>query len=455
MIPSAYRRPGGSMVIIITTTVLLLGGLAWTARHLTTMTTLANPHTSQSQFALMWAFVFGALLLHLYGAWTNRPASSHAWQRKLHLTPLKLCVVIPAYNEDPAALTLSIRSLFEQTRLPDIIHIIDDGSTDPQSLELPRHELARYGRLFPSTRVVWTRTSNAGKRHAQAVAFQEHLYTADVFITMDSDTVLDSKCIDEALQPLISPTIMSVAAMTLTYNVNHPLVRLADAWVLAFQFVTRAALSRVGNVLVNSGGFSLYRSQVIQAAMNDGGYLNETFAGRQVMFSDDSMLTLYAKSMGRTVQQDTAVAFTFMPEKVSHHLRQQLRWMRGSTIRSIWRFRYLKINSWGYWENLSNWWTYILVTVAFLALFIYMPLTHGQFIPYLLVFSLAICYMNCARYLTIGRSDQTLGQQLITVALAPVMMAWTAIVLRPLRWYAIATCYRTGWGTRSQVEVSA
>lgn len=450
MIPSAYRRPGWSIVIA---TVLLLGGLAWTARHLTTLADPTSLHTNQ--FALMWAIIFIALLLHLGGAWANRPARAHNWQRKLHLTPLTVCVVIPAYNEDPAALTLSIRSLFEQTRLPDIVHIIDDGSSDPESLRVPRAELARYGRLNPGVDTHWTRTANAGKRHAQAVAFMQHLHTADVFITMDSDTVLDRKCIDEAMQPLVHKKVMSVAAMTLTYNVNHPLVRLADAWVLAFQFVTRAALSKVGNVLVNSGGFSLYRTQVIQAAMNDGGYLNETFAGRPVGFSDDSMLTLYAKSMGRTVQQDTAVAFTFMPEKVSHHLRQQLRWMRGSTIRSIWRFRYLPINSWGYWENFSNWWTYILVTAAFLLLFIYIPVTRGEFVPYLVVFSLAICYMNCARYLTIGRSDQTLAQQLLTVALAPVMMAWVSIVLRPLKWYAIATCFRTGWGTRAQVEVSA
>lgn len=450
MIPSAYRRPGWSIAIA---TVLLLGGLAWTARHLTTLADPSNLHTNQ--FALMWTIIFVSLILHLAGAWANRPARAHNWQKKLHLAPLKIAVVIPAYNEDPAALTLSIRSLFEQTRLPDIVHIIDDGSTDPLPLELPRQELARYGRLHPGVDTHWTRTKNAGKRHAQAVAFQAHLHTADVFITMDSDTVLDSRCIEEAIQPLTNKRVMSVAAMTLTYNVNHPLVRLADAWVLAFQFVTRAALSRVGNVLVNSGGFSLYRASVIQAAMNDGGYLNETFAKRPVGFSDDSMLTLYAKSMGRTVQQDTAVAFTFMPEKVSHHLRQQLRWMRGSTIRSIWRFRYLPINSWGYWENFSNWWTYILVTAAFLLIFIYLPLTRGEFVPYLVVFSLAICYMNCARYLTIGRSDQTLAQQLMTVALAPVMMAWVSLVLRPLKWYAIATCYRTGWGTRAQVEVSA
>ena len=37
--------------------------------------------------------------------------------------------------------------------------------------------------------------------------------------------------------------------------------------------------------------------------------------------------------------------------------------------------------------------------------------------------------------------------------MAPAMLAWTAFVLRPLRVFAILTCHRTGWGTRSKVEV--
>lgn len=62
---------------------------------------------------------------------------------------------------------------------------------------------------------------------------------------------------------------------------------------------------------------------------------------RPVTFSDDSLLTLYALVRGRVVQQPTAVVFTAMPEELGHHLRQYLRWMRGSSLRSRWRVRYL------------------------------------------------------------------------------------------------------------------
>lgn len=33
------------------------------------------------------------------------------------------------------------------------------------------------------------------------------------------------------------------------------------------------------------------------------------------------------------------------------------------------------------------------------------------------------------------------------------MLVWTALVLRPLRIYAMATCWKTGWGTRGKIEV--
>ncbi|MGW4809413.1 hypothetical protein [Kitasatospora sp. NPDC004272] len=46
------------------------------------------------------------------------------------------------------------------------------------------------------------------------------------------------------------------------------------------------------------------------------------------------------------------------------------------------------------------------------------------------------------------RSDQSLRSQLGTWALTPLALARSRAVLRPVRWYATATCLRPGWGTR-------
>lgn len=138
-----------------------------------------------------------------------------------------------------------------------------------------------------------------------------------------------------------------------------------------YQTGIRAAWSRLGCVLVNSGGLALYRAEVVQDALP--AYLGETFAGRRVSYSDDAMLTFFAMMKGRTVQQPTSFAFTIMPEKVSHHVRQQLRWMRGNIIRTFWWFRYLSPLRLGWWLGAIAWATFIVTTILMTWLFVADP----------------------------------------------------------------------------------
>jgi hyaluronan synthase len=53
----------------------------------------------------------------------------------------------------------------------------------------------------------------------------------------------------------------------------------------------------------------------------------------------------------------------------------------------------------------------------------------------------------------VARSDVRLRGQLVNWLISPVATLWAFFILRPLRWYAAATCLRTGWGTRKVVEV--
>ncbi|MGW4393464.1 hypothetical protein [Streptomyces sp. NPDC004685] len=141
--------------------------------------------------------------------------------------------------------------------------------------------------------------------------------------------------------------------MTATNNRANWLVRVTDLWFVVCLLVDRIGQSAVGAVMVKSGPIAAYRAAVIRD--NLGSYLNETFMGRPVMFSDDSLLTLYAQQRGLTVQQPRAICFTAMPEKWSHFSRMYLRWMRGSTIRSVWRMRYLSPARPAYWLHAMRW----------------------------------------------------------------------------------------------------
>jgi hyaluronan synthase len=198
---------------------------------------------------------------------------------------------------------------------------------------------------------------------------------------------------------------------------------------------------------VNSGPFALYRSAVVQDARN--GYLNETICGRPVQFSDDSLLTLYALSRGKTVQQPSAVAFSAWPEKWSHHIRQQVRWTRGSFIRSLWRFRYLPVTSVAFWLAVAGWATFFGTT----AMFVFVAATEPRELLPTAAISLMLSYAATVRSLAIRRSDETLLKQLGVYALSPCVLLWAWFIYRPLRIYGMLTCLRTGWGTRQQVEV--
>jgi hyaluronan synthase len=345
-----------------------------------------------------------------------------------------------------------LESVLLQTRPFQRVQVVNDGS-DKNVEELARVEAWWLAQQYRTSAILeWANVHNAGKRHAQLHTFSGEV-EADVFATIDSDTVLDARCVEEGLKPFADSRIASVTSVILAYNNRHWFVRLTDPWLLTFQLVVRGAMSKLGCVLVNSGNFSMYRADVVREA--EASYEAERFMGRPVQFSDDSLLTLFAHLKGRTVQQPSSFAFTVLPTNVSHHLRQQMRWMRGSTIRSIWRFRYLPLKGFAYWEHFAAWVNFVLITSAFVVILGLFPVTHAHSVPVMLTFSLLVCYATALRYLTIARSDQSLAWQVCTLVLAPVMLVWTALVLRPLRIYSIFTCYRTGWGTRvTKVEVT-
>ena len=90
---------------------------------------------------------------------------------------MRVCIVMPVRNEDPGYAAAAVRSMLAQTRLPDRIHVIDDGSTDGgAAADAIESVLAR-------ATVSWTVTRlerNQGKRDALALGFLADP-TADVF----------------------------------------------------------------------------------------------------------------------------------------------------------------------------------------------------------------------------------------------------------------------------------
>lgn len=394
-----------------------------------------------------WIFIFSFLVLTLTIAIANRELPTGDASKTSHL---KTTVVVPAYNEDPVLLYNCLDSIMTQSRPVQEIYVIDDGSNKSDYTEVKQWfevESAKKG-----VESHWIRQPNGGKRHAQSQAFRRALNT-DIFITVDSDSVLDYQAVNEIVRPFSNPKVQSVAGVVLARNnrVNF-LARITDLLFVTGQLIDRSMMSNLGSVLVNSGGLAAYRASVVHDNLD--AYLGETFFGRHIEFSDDSMLTLYALSRGRTVQQPTAFVFTEMPAKMSHHLRQQTRWMKGSFIRSWWRLRYLPLMSFGFWRQALGWVQFTVTSVLLVLLIIASPHIHPEALPYIILTPILIGYAQALRYLSVSREDESLVSQLVTYAMTPLAVIWSYLVLRPVRIYASLTCLKPGWGTRQSVEVT-
>jgi hyaluronan synthase len=429
--------------------VTLIGGGAWAAHHGVQAAHYGGEATSR--LAAVWTTTFLLLLsqtIMYHCERTRRPTP----RARRQLRALHVAVLLPVYNEDPGYLRLGLESMLTQTRRPNSVHVVDDGSTSSTYASVRAWwEPAAAAAGIATT---WQRTANSGKRHAQAAAVRRSL-DADVYITVDSDSCLAPNAVEEILAPFARARVQSVAGIVLATNHRtNLLTRITDLWFVTGQLTDRSALSAMGAVLVNSGPLAAYRGAVVRDNLDS--YLNEEFLGRPVMFSDDSLLTLYALLRGRAVQQPSAVVFTALPERPSHFLRMYLRWMRGSTIRSLWRMRYLPVTGWAYWAQLIRWFQVALSTTVLAWLVIIEPVRYGTIPPAsFLVVPFLIGWAQALRYLGIIRSDERIRHRVLTWLLMPaaVLSAWT--VLRAMRWYGMATCAKTGWGTRQNgAEVS-
>ncbi len=93
---------------------------------------------------------------------------------------MKISILIPCHNEE-ASIRECVQSCLNQTRQPDQIVVVNDGSTD-RSAEILRE--------FGDKILLLTIPKATGnKSHAQELGLK--FITGDVFITTDGDTVLD------------------------------------------------------------------------------------------------------------------------------------------------------------------------------------------------------------------------------------------------------------------------
>ncbi|MFD4370620.1 glycosyltransferase [Streptomyces sp. NPDC058486] len=451
VLPSAWHV--SSWFLVLLGVGPLAAFSAWGIAHAVTVVQHAGG-VEAGGLAVPWLVSF-LLLWWVPLAWLERP-STPAGPEADTVDALTVTVQIPVYNEDPAALRACLHSVLVQSRPVTRVRVVDDGSVHadgtPMTYADVKAELLERA-AARDIEVTWDRTPNRGKRHAQMHVLADD--DADVFVTLDSDSVLDVDAIAEGLKPFADPKVQSVAGQVIVLNhAANALTRLIGVLYLPFTRGLRSAQSVLRRVTINSGTLAFYRADVVRGAA--GAYENERFRGRPMQMNDDSMLTFYALLAGDTVHQPSSLVFTLVPERWPHYLRQQMRWMRGTTVRHLWWLRYMPVRGVVFWSTVAEYLHLVLGLAIPVAL-----VSHPGFRDHLgavlllaVVIGVAMSYLMALRLFTVSRTDMTLRQTFLLFALAPLASLWRVVVLRPMYLYAMATCHRVNrWGTRESVEV--
>lgn len=440
---ATYRGRAGWIILA---TLPILGFTAWSVVHVINVVHAFGG--KGNALALAWAVSF-LLLWWVPLSWFERPAKATIRQMKT-LNELIVAVQIPVYNEDRNALVACLTALFEQTRKPDRILLTDDGSEDPLPDirdwfldQCQEHEIDG----------VWHRQANRGKRHAQMAVLADD--DSDIICTLDSDSILDHRAIEEGLKPFVNPKIMSVAGLVAVLNTRtNWLTYLTAMLYTPFTRGFRSAQSVLKRVTVNSGTLAFYRGHVIRKYV--GIYENETFRGKPMQMNDDSLFTFYGLLHGDAVHQPTSVAYTLVPENVDNYRRQQMRWMRGTFVRTFWWWRYAGLTSPVFWMPILEI-VQLLMSVAIpVALLMQSQMRHhlGDVLVSTVLVDVGVTWLISLRFLMLKRSDESLLFHLGLVLTAPIAGLWRILVVKPMYLYCLATFWKVGsWGTRAKVEV--
>ena len=244
---------------------------------------------------------------------------------------LPLCtVIVPAYNEGELVYK-TLKSLVASDYPEEKLQIIsiDDGSQDNtwEWMKKAQNELGNRVSIYQQP-------ENRGKRHALYRGFK--LGTGDVFITVDSDSIV----LKDTLRTMASPFVVNqdcgaVAGNVRVLNSKKALIprMLNVSFAFSFEFI-RSAQSSLGSVLCTPGALSAYRREAVFNCLHD--WINQTFMGEVSKIGEDRAMTNMILKQGyKVLFQRKAYVYTNIPERYKNLYKMFIRWERSNVRENI------------------------------------------------------------------------------------------------------------------------
>jgi cellulose synthase/poly-beta-1,6-N-acetylglucosamine synthase-like glycosyltransferase len=282
--------------------------------------TYLTAQSGESLFRLFWFVVIFELPRYTLGFLSVAAISLH-WRRAstkgrdLH----RVTALIAGHNEEES-IERCVRSLHEQTRPPDEIIVVSDGSTDRMAERM--RSLQNLG-LIKEAHCTQVR---AGKSAALNLALSRA--TGDIVVVVDCDCTFDRRAIQKIIEPLADPRTAGVSGNVVVRNSSTNLLTAFQAIEYLISISQgRQAADLTGQVSCISGAFGAFRRSALLGV-----------GGLDAGGGEDLDVTLSLRKAGwRVVFAADALCYTDVPTTLGALVRQRFRWERDSV-----RLRYRK-----------------------------------------------------------------------------------------------------------------
>lgn len=280
---------------------------------------------------VFFVFKTGVFLYNLFLYFRYKPIESVSDEL------LPTCtVIVPAYNEGKLVLDTLIslaESDFPEQKMQ--ILAIDDGSKDDTWYWMQQAKIKLGDRLS-----IYQQPKNKGKRHALYRGFE--LGTGEIFVTVDSDSVVKK----DTMRNLVSPFVVNkncgaVAGNVLVLNNKKAILpkMLNVSFVMSFEFA-RSAESVLGSVLCTPGALAAYRSDAVYECLPE--WINQTFMGQPSDIGEDRAMTNMILKQGLQVLfQRNSYVLTNVPEEYTGLYKMFIRWGRSNVRESLMMAKYV------------------------------------------------------------------------------------------------------------------
>lgn len=210
--------------------------------------------------------------------------------------------IIPAYNEAETIAGV-LDSLLQQTRLPDVIHLVVNNTTD-ESVEIASHYAGPHTRMTPSGEqhtVIYVH--DIGKNPEKKVGALNYGYSLvehmDYLLGVDGDTTPEPDAIEHLVNEIASDD--RIGGISAVYSIDDSAL---DSWWEKFLIAGQRAqfsafnmqnLLKGRNMAVLGGQFSIFSTQALRDVMRDSHQRTPWVSDSEV---EDSLLSLQIKSAG-------------------------------------------------------------------------------------------------------------------------------------------------------------